>query len=43
MASDASSRENNRLKGRYEMMQAGKLVQFSPALRKTNDEVGGVE
>jgi hypothetical protein len=43
MASDASSRENNRLKNRYEMMQAGKLAQFSPALRKTDDEVGGVE
>ena len=43
MASEASSRENNRLKNRYEMMQAGKLVQFSPALRTTNDEVGGVE
>lgn len=43
MANEATIRENNRLKNRYEMFQAGKIIQFSPKLRKQSDEVGGVE
>ncbi len=43
MANEATIRENNRLKNRYEMFQAGKVIQFSPKLRKQSDEFGGVE
>lgn len=43
MASDASQRENNRLKNRYELMQAGKVIQFSPKLKTNSEQLAGVE
>jgi hypothetical protein len=42
-AAQATKAVNDRLEDRYERFQAGKLIQFSPKLRKQNDDVAGVE
>lgn len=43
MANEATNRENNRLKNRYEMLQAAKLYQASPKPKEHSEEVAGVE
>lgn len=43
MANEATNRENNRLRNRYEMLQAAKLYQASPKAKEHSEEVAGVE